>query len=186
MIIYSRFSFFIKSYLYCRYQIRRSTCVTPLSTHCHEFPAISTTVLTKRSLIEELIIRILLHCSLILFNNILFVTSNKVGDSISKSENDMKMLPNIATEAHVAFYIKDLFDISSVSMEYKLNYYYYLEWSDSRLVFNASDFPDGDTSLELDSLENHDIFIPNVLIQNAKVNNLGSRICITFCTLCPF
>ena len=82
----------------------------------------------------------------------------------------MKILPEIPTDVFVGFYIKDLFDISSESMEYKLNYYYYLQWMDPRCKFNVSNVQNVQSTVELDSQETQNIFLPDVFVKNAKVS----------------
>ena len=102
--------------------------------------------------------------------NLSLTIQGQIESILRNKPDEMKRLPSIPTDVYVGFYIKDLFDISSESMQYKLNYYYYLEWTDPRCEFNVSNVPNLESTVELDSEETLDIFLPDVFVKNAKVS----------------
>ncbi len=75
------------------------------------------------------------------------------------SEND-------TLNVRVGFYIKDLYDLSSSDMQYNLRFYYYLSWTDTRLI--SAYLLSYTTRMDITHLRN-DIFTPDAFIKNSKV-----------------
>ena len=53
--------------------------------------------------------------------NLSLTIQGQIESILRNKPDEMKRLPSIPTDVYVGFYIKDLFDISSESMQYKLN-----------------------------------------------------------------